>query len=319
MGAGRESATPAIGAAPKAMPERMRGVNRTRNAVDIPIEKVERDPDQPREVFDEAALGRLAASLKTRGQLQAIRVRWHEGKGVYVIIAGERRWRAAKMAGLATVSAVVVDGDLSAAELLAVQLVENCLREDLRPVEQARAYRTLIDQHGWSIRQLAAELALDHTAVSSRCRSSSYLSRFRPKWNKAGSRRGRLTRSLRSMTLRAQAELASRVVAEGLSRAETVEAVRRVAGRQNNPKGRGPSKGRKASSRVFRKLVGCTVTVENGRGLEPRIVLERSNWRQRSSGRRSARTVRPRREVGGCVRSAGDGTVAGDDGAGHRL
>jgi ParB family chromosome partitioning protein len=146
-------------------PARWQGVSRSRDAVEIPVEKVERDPDQPREEFDEDALGRLARSLRARGQLQPIRVRWEEGRGAYVILCGERRWRAARMAGLASVSCVVVEGEIPPAELLAIQLVENCLREDLRPIEQAKAFRSLMDGNGWSARRLAEELAIDHSGV----------------------------------------------------------------------------------------------------------------------------------------------------------
>ena len=92
-------ATP--GAVHGAAPAHLDGVTRAKNAASIPVEKIDRDPDQPREEFDAEALGRLAESLKARGQLQPIRVRWDEGRGVYVIVCGERRWRAARMAGLA--------------------------------------------------------------------------------------------------------------------------------------------------------------------------------------------------------------------------
>jgi ParB family transcriptional regulator, chromosome partitioning protein len=162
MGVGRQSIGPLHGAdaALAALPERMKGVNRTKSAVDIPIDRISPDPDQPREDFDEESLGRLADSMKQRGQLQSIRVRWDEGRGSYVIICGERRWRAATLAGLTTVSAVVVEGEISQAELLAIQLVENCLREDLKPIEQAKAYKALMDRNEWSTRQLAAELAI---------------------------------------------------------------------------------------------------------------------------------------------------------------
>jgi ParB family chromosome partitioning protein len=155
------------------IPARLQGVVKLKGAVEIPVEKIHRDPNQPREEFDEAALGRLAESLRTRGQLQPIRVRWEDGTGAgdgegqgqgrYLIVCGERRWRAAKMAGLMTLSAVVMEGEI---DLLAVQLVENCLREDLRPIEQARAFRALKEAHGWSTRRLAEELALDHSGVA---------------------------------------------------------------------------------------------------------------------------------------------------------
>ena len=111
---GRGPGSPPL--ATSSTPTRWQGVTKSKGAVEVPVEKLHGDPNQPREEFDEAALGRLAESIRTRGQLQPIRVRWDEGRGAYVIIAGERRWRAARMAGLATISAVVVDGEMSPAE-----------------------------------------------------------------------------------------------------------------------------------------------------------------------------------------------------------
>jgi ParB family chromosome partitioning protein len=269
MGAGRNAGLAPGTAASSGIPERMKGVNRTKNAVEIPTEKIERDPDQPREVFEDGALARLAESLKTRGQLQAIRVRWDEERGVYVVIAGERRWRAAKMANIATISAVIVEGEMSAPELLALQLVENCLREDLRPVEQARAYRTLIEQHGWSIRHLASELALDHTAVS---RALSLLEL--PESVQAEVEQGRIPtwtayEIAKADGTDAQTELAARVVSEGLSRAETVEAVQQ---RKPRPKGRGARKTRKVTSRSMRASTGAKVTIQRSKGLDDDLI-----------------------------------------------
>lgn len=165
LGVGLVRGGPAPATPQSSAPERWQGVTKSKNAVEIPVGKIDRDPNQPREEFDDEALGRLAESLKSRGQLQPIRVRWDEGQGVYRVVVGERRWRAAKMAGLATLTAVVMDGEMNPDELLAVQLVENALREDLNPVEQARAYKRLIDSRGWSVRQLASELAISHVNV----------------------------------------------------------------------------------------------------------------------------------------------------------
>ena len=81
------------------MPARLVGLAKEKGAARIPLERIERDPEQPRSEFDEESLARLAESLQARGQLQPIRVRWDEGRGVYVILLGERRWRAARMAG----------------------------------------------------------------------------------------------------------------------------------------------------------------------------------------------------------------------------
>ena len=81
-----------------------------------------------------------------------------------MLICGERRWRAARLAGLATLPCVIVEGELAPGELLALQLIENALREDLRPIEQARSYRTLMDANGWSTHRLAQELAIEADA-----------------------------------------------------------------------------------------------------------------------------------------------------------
>ena len=98
--------------------------------------------------------------MKARGQLQPIRVRWDEERDQYIIVCGEHRWRAAEMAGLPTMSCIIMEGVIEPSELLALQLIENMLREDLRPIEQARAFKTLMERNGWSTRQLADALAI---------------------------------------------------------------------------------------------------------------------------------------------------------------
>jgi ParB family transcriptional regulator, chromosome partitioning protein len=148
------------------VPPREQGVVRSKHAVDIQIDRILPDSDQPREEFDPDGLARLAESLKTRGQLQPIRVRWDEGRGVYIIIMGERRWRAAVQAGLATMSCVIHEKPIESGEQLALQLIENALREDLRPIEQAKAYRRLLDLNGWTGTQLARELAITQSSIT---------------------------------------------------------------------------------------------------------------------------------------------------------
>jgi ParB family chromosome partitioning protein len=146
-------------------PARWQGVVKSKAAAEIPTDKIGPDPNQPRESFDEDSLDRLAESMKARGQLQPIRVRWDEGRGSYVIICGERRWRAAQRAAMPMMTCIVVDGTLNSAELLSVQLVENALREDLKPIEQAKAFRALMDRNGWSARQVARELAYPQSSL----------------------------------------------------------------------------------------------------------------------------------------------------------
>ena len=107
----------------------------------LPLREIEPDPDQPRKTFDEEALGELAASIAEHGLLQPIAVR-PQGLGGYSIVAGERRWRACRMAGLTEVPVVVKD--VSDEQAMELALVENLQREDLDPVEEAAGIRELL-------------------------------------------------------------------------------------------------------------------------------------------------------------------------------
>jgi ParB family chromosome partitioning protein len=162
MGAGRQSRGTATPCSEKADPDD--GTERLRSAVTIEVERIMPDPNQPRTDFDEGALERLAESLREHRQLQPIAVRWNDEAGRYLIVSGERRWRATLKAGRKTIDAVIVD-PRSESQILELQLVENCLREDLRPIEQAKAFRTLMDRNGWSGDQLARTLHMSDASV----------------------------------------------------------------------------------------------------------------------------------------------------------
>ena len=159
MGAGRAGGftLPTAGAIPEES-AKYQGCTRIKSALLIQVDRVAADPNQPRKEFEAESLRQLADSLKERGQLQPIRVRWDAAMERWVIIAGERRWRAAVQAGLLTITAVEAAKPLTADEILEEQLIENCVREDLKPIEQARAYKALIDSRGISQRQLAETL-----------------------------------------------------------------------------------------------------------------------------------------------------------------
>jgi ParB family chromosome partitioning protein len=259
-------------ATPTLSTDRLAGVTRSKAALEIPVGKIEPDPDQPREEFDEDALRRLADSIGARGVLQPIRVRWDEGRGRYVIIVGERRWRASQMAGLATLPCVVDDRPATAGELLAMQMVENCLREDLKPIEQAKAFRALMDLNGWSGNQLAKELGVAQSGVA---QALALLELPAPVQTAVDN--GELPPSTAYEITKVedpveQAELAARVVSERLTRAETVEAVKASA-KPARAKGRGAKgKARKVTSHVLRTGAGPRVTVEFKRGLDDTLI-----------------------------------------------
>ena len=111
----------------------------------LPISKIEPRQDQPRRFFDEAQLAELAESIKEHGVIQPITVREIDG-GYYQIIAGERRWRAARLAGLFEIPAKVIEADDRTAMVLA--MVENLQREDLNPIEEAKGYKVLTEEYG---------------------------------------------------------------------------------------------------------------------------------------------------------------------------
>jgi len=130
---------------------------------ELPVELVAPNPHQPRRHFDEAALVALSESLRERGVLQPVLVRPLPG-GTYELVAGERRWRAARLAGLATVPAVVRPHDDAAS--LEVALIENMAREDLNPVEEARACALLVDELGLTREEIGRRVGRSRVAVS---------------------------------------------------------------------------------------------------------------------------------------------------------
>jgi ParB family chromosome partitioning protein len=156
----------AMAAADARGPDPFDGRKQLREACAIRLDRIVADPDQPRKDFDQEPLEQLAASIKAQGVLQPLRVRWDAARGVYIVIVGERRYRAARLAGLEAVPCVVVSGPMTATEILETQLVENALREGLKPAEQAWAIRTLAEQLGLTQEQVAAKLHLSQGTVS---------------------------------------------------------------------------------------------------------------------------------------------------------
>ena len=149
--------------------DNMVGESKKSAAEMLRISDVEPRVDQPRKTFERESLEQLADSIGAYGVLQPIIVRESTAlKGTYEIIAGERRWRAAKMAGLSEIPAVILDGDeLKAAQ---VALIENVQRENLNPLEEANGYRLLIDRFGLTQEQVAAQVGKSRSAVTNMLR-----------------------------------------------------------------------------------------------------------------------------------------------------
>ncbi len=133
----------------------------------LPLHRVEPNPGQPRQNFDEEELNALADSIRVHGILQPLTVR-ETGDGYYQIIAGERRWRAARMAQLREVPAIVVEADDKKAMELA--LIENLQRQDLNSVEEALGYQTLIEEYGLTQEEAASRVGKSRPAVANSLR-----------------------------------------------------------------------------------------------------------------------------------------------------
>ena len=139
----------------------------SRAALTLPINRVEPRADQPRRAFDEEAIEELAASIREYGIIQPITVRALE-KGYYQIIAGERRWRAARAAGLTEIPVRILEADDRRAMELA--LVENLQREDLNPIEEALGYKRLMEEYGLTQEDVALRVQKSRPAVANALR-----------------------------------------------------------------------------------------------------------------------------------------------------
>ncbi len=116
--------------------------------------------------IDEDEIEQLSHSIQQQGQLHPIRVRWFSSEQTWLIISGERRYRAAKKAGLETIDCYFHESELTPTEILEQQLIENLLRSDLRPMEEAKAFQKLIELNGWDGKTLATALRITQSKVT---------------------------------------------------------------------------------------------------------------------------------------------------------
>ncbi len=133
----------------------------------LKIRDIEPNPDQPRKTFDKAALEALASSIKEHGVIQPILVKPEKG-GIYIIIAGERRWRAAKLAGLKEIPCLI--GEYTEKEIMEVALIENLQREDLNPIEESEGYKKLMDTFALTQEEVSQRVGKSRSAVANALR-----------------------------------------------------------------------------------------------------------------------------------------------------
>ena len=199
---------------------------------EIDIMLIDRQLEQPRKYFDEGKLGELAESIKLHGIVQPIIVK--KEKGRYLIIAGERRYRAARLAGLKSVP--VVEKDLSNQQIMEVSLIENIQREDLNAVEQAQAIRLLMNEHNMTQEQVSERIGKSRSAVANILRLLT-LDQEILDMIKSGELSAGHARTLVVAPKDMQLALAKRIIKEGLS---VRQAEKLVNKKEETPKAKRP-------------------------------------------------------------------------------
>jgi ParB family chromosome partitioning protein len=235
----------------------------------LPISQVETGLNQPRKYFDEEALEELAASIRQHGILQPLTVR-RLASGYYQIIAGERRWRAARMAGLQQVPAIVVEADDRKSMELA--MIENLQREDLNAMEEAQGYQVLIDEYGLKQEEVSERVGKSRPTVANALRLQQLPSEVM-ELVRSGSLSGGHARTLLPLKDRAQLiEVARKMVKEGLSVRQSELLVKRLCQEQ------GEKRPEKANENIsFLAEVEKTLSARMGRRV--RIVSGRRKGR----------------------------------------
>ena len=201
-------------------------------SVALPISQVEPGLNQPRKRFDTEALSDLADSIRIHGVIQPIAVR-RLASGYYQIIAGERRWRAAKQAGLDEIPAVIIEADDR--KVMEIGLIENLQREDLNPAEEARGYQTLMEEYGLTQEQVAERMGKSRPAVTNTLRLLALPEDLLKLVEEGTLSAGHARAILGAPTQALQREAAKQVLERGLSVRQTEALIKTLQKQQDKP------------------------------------------------------------------------------------
>ncbi|OUN12864.1 ParB/RepB/Spo0J family partition protein [Flavonifractor sp. An91] len=201
-------------------------------SLSLPISQVEPGLKQPRKRFDEESLQDLADSIRTHGVIQPLTVR-RLASGYYQIIAGERRWRAAKIAGLTEIPAVIIEADDR--KVMELGLIENLQREDLNPVEEANGYKVLMDEYGLTQEEVAQRVGKSRPAVANALRLLALPDPVHQLLEEGKLSAGHARAILAAPTGELQKKLAQKVIAEDLSVRQTEALAKRLAAGEKEP------------------------------------------------------------------------------------
>lgn len=224
--------------------------------ISVPITQVECNAEQPRKRFDDDALAELADSIREHGILQPLTVR-RLSNGYYQIIAGERRWRAARLAGLKEVPVIIIEADDRKATELA--LIENLQREDLDPIEEAEGYRKLMDSYQMTQEDVSRRVGKSRSAVANALRLLGLCPEVRTLLEEQKLSSGH-ARALLTLSPALQRKTAQSVVEGELSVRQTEALVKKLTAKEKT------KKQRDAESVDYMKLAASELTDKIGRG-----------------------------------------------------
>ena len=237
----------------------------TSDSLYLPISKIEPYANQPRHHFDEDALQDLADSIREHGIIQPLTVR-RLSSGYYQIIAGERRWRAARIAGLHEVPAIVIEADDR--KMTELSLIENLQREDLDPIEEAEGYKTLMDSYQLTQEEAAERVGKSRSAVANSLRLLGLCPEVREMLQN-GALSGGHARTLLPLKAELQLEGAKLIAAQGLSVRQTEALAKRLGStkeekKRTNEEIMAESYGRLAAQELSDKI-GRTCRIVSGK------------------------------------------------------
>lgn len=235
----------------------------TGKVLGLSVDRIVSNPWQPRQDFDESSLSSLSASIKKDGLIQPVAVRQKKGSSSYELVTGERRWRAAKMAGLVTIPAIVLDyDDRGMAEMA---LVENLQRKDLNPVEEGMAYRKLMDTYGLTQEEVSEKVGRSRPYIANMLRLLDLPEEVQDLLSSEKLTAGQARPLLGLGSDAEKISLARRIVKEGLSARQVEELAR--AGKPKKTKEKDPiSEYLKAIEEKMGLSVGTKVRIRVGKG-----------------------------------------------------
>lgn len=229
----------------------------------IPVERIRPNPDQPRRDFDSQALKELADSIKAKGIIQPLVVRWIDSEGIYEIVAGERRWRAAQLAQVHAVPVVI--RNFTDSEVIEIAIIENIQRADLNAVEEALGFRQLMDRFGHTQEKLAEALAKSRSHIANTLRLLSL-----PDDVQMMIRTGKLTAGHARAIIGAKdpSALALKVVSSGISVRETEKLAKAISGKSGSKDIKAASVEKDADTRAIEAdlsaNLGMLVQIDHG-------------------------------------------------------